>query len=451
MELSPEWGQAGWSNPAIFHPSGGVLTLGGMAGAQFGAFHSGPAYGDVVAPDGTLNPASFLAQMDSVEHVGMRMEVPVLGFLIRDERRFEIRYRSRLVVDQDFGYDRDLLSVGWLGNGHPNLIGRPLSFSGMGLDAQAYLDHGLSVGAMAKEDKLWLGWGIHILNGVAAVQTEEFDVTWTTDALDYSWTVDGAATLNTAGLDLDSTGIAISPEVSGGGALPPTLGSGVAFDFGFLWRLNPKVELEGSVEGRGGIRWLESVSQRKVDPASFVLQGLDVIGMASEAEAQTFPDSLQSLIETWAEDMVDSLAETFESDAISGLPAAFDTRVRETWRLGCRFRPVDPLELHAMAYRQFRFGRQWDGLVFGVVYRLRKNWTTHAQGQYVLGRWSWGGGMSFRGGPVRLSFSTRNLGGVFQPLNAGQWSGQVGLAVEFGYSKDKKKKGGAGTGQGMWH
>ena len=64
----------------------------------------------------------------------------------------------------------------------------------LGLDAQAYLDHGLSVGAMAKEDKLWLGWGIHILNGVAALQTEEFDVTWTTDALDYSWTVEGAAT-----------------------------------------------------------------------------------------------------------------------------------------------------------------------------------------------------------------------------------------------------------------
>ena len=29
VELSPEWGQAGWSNPAILHPSRTVFTLGG--------------------------------------------------------------------------------------------------------------------------------------------------------------------------------------------------------------------------------------------------------------------------------------------------------------------------------------------------------------------------------------------------------------------------------------
>ena len=136
--------------------------------------------------------------------------------------------------------------MGWLGNGHPDLIGRPLSFSGMGVDAQAYLDHGLSVGAMAKENKLWLGWGIHILNGVGALHTESFDVTWLTDSLDYSWTLDGEATVNAAGLDFDSLAAGSVARPSGcGGVVPPTLGSGVAFDFGFLWRLSPKFELEG--------------------------------------------------------------------------------------------------------------------------------------------------------------------------------------------------------------
>ena len=71
---------------------------------------------------------AFLGQMDTVESIGTRTEVPLLGLSMRDENRFEIRYRSRLVVDQDFRYDRDLLTVGWMGNGHPDLIGRPLSF-----------------------------------------------------------------------------------------------------------------------------------------------------------------------------------------------------------------------------------------------------------------------------------------------------------------------------------
>lgn len=454
VELSPEWGQAGWSNPAILHPSRTVFTFGGFAGAQVDAVHSGPAYLDFGNLDGELNPMAFLGQMDTVESIGTRTEVPLLGLSMRDENRFEIRYRSRLVVDQDFRYDRDLLTVGWMGNGHPDLIGRPLSFSGMGVDAQAYLDHGLSVGAMAKEDKLWLGWGIHILNGVTALQTERFDATWTTDTLDYSWTLDGAATVNAAGVDFDSLAAGVSPEIPGGGGIPPALGSGVAFDFGFLWRLNPQFELEGSMEGRGSIRWMESVSRRQVDPSTFVLQGLDVIGVVSEAENQTFPDSLESMLETWAEDMVDSLAQTFDSESTEGLPAAFDTRVRETWRLGFRFRPVQSLEIQALAYRQFQYDRQVDGFVFGLVHRIRKNIATQVQGQYLHGRWSWGAGLSLRGGPLRIAFSARNVAGILYPLDAGHWSGQFGAAFEFGYAKDKKKKkkkGDLGTGKGMWH
>ena len=454
VELSPEWGQAGWSNPAILHPSGAVFTAGGLAGAQVDAVHSGPAYLDFGTLEGDINPMAFLGQMDTVESIGTRTEVPLIGLSMRDKNRFEIRYRSRLVVDQDFRYDRDLLSVGWMGNGHPDLIGRPLSFSGMGVDAQAYLDHGLSVGAMAKEDKLWLGWGIHILNGVSALQTERFDATWMTDTLDYSWTLEGAATLNVAGFDFDSLAAGASPELPGGGGVPPTLGSGVAFDVGFLWRLNPKFELEGSVEGRGSIRWLESVSSRQVDPASFVLQGLDVIGVVSEAESQTFPDSIESMLETWAQDMVDSLAQTFDSEPYDGVVAAFDTRVRETWRLGFRFRPVQSLEIQALAYRQHQYDRHLDGFIFGVVHRIRKNVATQLQGQYLHGRWSWGGGLSLRSGPVRIAFSARNVAGILNPLKAGHWSGQVGASFEFGYAKDKKKKkkkGDLGTGKGMWH
>lgn len=454
VELSPEWGQAGWSNPAVFHPSGGFLVIGGLAGLQVDAVHSGPAYLDFGNLEGELNPMAFLSQMDTVEYVGTRTEVPLFGFGLRDENRFEIRYRSRLVVDQDFRYDRDLLSVGWMGNGHPDLIGRPLSFSGMGMDAQAYFDHGLSVGAMAKEDKLWLGWGIHILNGVTALQTERFDATWTTDTLDYSWTLDGAATVNAAGLDFDALAEGASPTVPGDGGIPPTLGSGVAFDFGFLWRLNPQLELEGSMEGRGSIRWLESVSRRQIDPATFVLQGLDVVEVVSEADSQTFPDSIESMLETWAEDMVDSLAQAFDPEPTDGLPAAFDTRVRETWRLGFRFRPVESLEFQALAYRQFQYGRTLDGFIFGLVHRIRNNVATQVQGQYLHGRWSWGAGLSMRGGPLRLALSARNVAGILYPMQAGHWSGQVGVAFEFGYAKDKKKtkkKGDLGSGKGMWH
>ena len=62
------------------------------------------------------------------------------------------------------------------------------------------------------------------------------------------------------------------------GAYPIPSELGVAFDFGFLWRLGSWVELDGAVEGRGGMRWLESLSSKRVDPANFVLQGIDLVG-----------------------------------------------------------------------------------------------------------------------------------------------------------------------------
>ena len=451
-ELLPEWGQAGWSNPAILHPSGGHLLIGGFSGGQFELDHTGPTYSDFISTEGAIDPVAFLSSMDPRASIGFRSEVPVISVGFRDEQRFEFRLRSRVVAEQVFDYDRDLFDLAWRGNGHPDNIGRPISLADMGVNSQVYFDHGVSVGAMAKEDKLWLGWGIHLLNGVAAFQTETFDLEWTTDTLDYSWDVTGAATFNAAGVSLDSLLEQGEIEVPGNGGIPNTLGAGVAFDFGFLWRLGPKVELDGSVEGRGGMRWLKSVSSKSVDPANFVLQGIDLVGELDGVGLNS-PDSLSEAFEDWQEAMVDSLTDTFSVQSDPELAGAFDTRIRETWRLGMRFKPSQSVEISVMAYRQFRFGRSVEGGLFGVTYRLRGLLTAHVQGQYHSNRWMWGSGLSLRGGPVRLSVSARNVPGLLLPLDAGHWQGQVGLSFDMGYAQKKKKrrKNDLGTGKGMWH
>ena len=143
--------------------------------------------------------------MDPVEYGGLLHDGALVRVWHLDENRFEfliaLSIRGGTAIDR---YDRDLIELGWRGNGHPDIIGRPMSFSGMGVNAQTYLGPRFERGAMAKEDKLWLGWGIHILNGVGPVQTGHFDATWMTDTLDYSWTLDGAATFNRLESDLDS-------------------------------------------------------------------------------------------------------------------------------------------------------------------------------------------------------------------------------------------------------
>lgn len=452
VELLPEWGQAGWSNPAILHPSGSHILIGGLSGFQFEVDHSGPAYSDFINADGFVDPDALLSRMDPSESIGFRTEVPLISLGFRDEQRLEFRFRSRVVAEQQFDYDRDLFDLAWRGNGHPDNIGRPISISDMGLNAQAYLDHGLSVGAMAKEDRLWLGWGIHLLNGVSAFRTEAFDVVWTTDSLDYSWDVQGSAAFVAAGLDLDSLLEGGEIEVPGNGGIPQTLGAGVAFDYGFLWKLSPKLELEGSVEGRGGMRWLESLSKKELDPSGFVLEGVDVVGEWDNADS-TLLDSLDVWIEDWTEGLVDSLSAAFPVNTVPGIAAAFDSRVRETWRLGFRIRPSKSFEVSVMAFRQFRFGRSTDGGLVGLTYRLRNNIAAHVQGQYDGARWLWGSGLSLRGGPFRLSMSARNVPGYIRPLDAGHWQGQFGISLDFGYGQDRKKrrKNDLGTGKGMWH
>ena len=107
-----------------------------------------------------------------------------------------------------------------------------------------------------------------------------------------------------------------------------------------------------------------------------------------------------------------------------------------------------------MAYRQFRFSRPSSGFVFGGVCRFRGNMAVHAQGQYTANRWSWGGGVSLRGGPIRLAISAQNVMGVLLPLDAGHLHGQVSMGFELGYRQEKnqrRKRGDLGTGKGMWH
>ena len=231
------------------------------------------------------------------------------------------------------------MELAWRGNGHPDVIGRPITLNGMGMNVQGYFDHGLSVGAMAQEDKLWLGWGIHILNGVGAFHTESFNATWTTDSIDYSWTLEGEADFQAAGIGLDSLLSGGNADLPGsGGGLPPTLGAGVAFDFGLVYQPNEQFTVEAAMEGRGSIRWLQSTSRAKVDPGVFVLQGLDVVNWLGETDSLT-TDSLGGMLEAWGEDMVDSLAGTFEVQTGPEVVEAFNTPIQETWRLGFRYSP----------------------------------------------------------------------------------------------------------------
>jgi len=455
VELSPEWGQAAWSNPAILHPSGSQIWLGGLSGGQVSVTHSGPALLDFSTLGGAVNPELLIANMDPTEAVDVRSEIPLFGLAFRDEKRFELRLRSRFVADQQFSYDRDLVELAWRGNGHPDVIGRPITLGGMGAHVHGYFDHGLSVGAMAKEEKLWLGWGIHILNGVGAFDTESFDATWTTDSVDYSWTLEGQADFQAAGVDLDSLLSGGAMELPGsGGGLPPTIGSGVAFDFGLVYKPNEQFTVEASMEGRGSIRWLKSTSRAKVDPGVFVLQGLDVVNWLGDSDLSVSSDSLESLLEAWGEEMVDSLSGTFDVQTGPEVIEAFNTPVQETWRLGFRYLPRPSLEFHVMAYRQFRFDRSRDGVSVGFVHRLRGNVATQLQAQLVDGRWSWGAGLSLRGGPIRMAMSAQNVPGLLFPLESGHWQGQFGIGIELGYRQDKKKskrKDPLGTGKGMWH
>ena len=357
-----------------------------------------------------------------------------------------------MVAEQQLTYDRDLFDLGWRGNGHPDNIGRPIDLDGFGMDAQAYLDYGLSVGAMAKEDKLWLGWGIHMLNGIGAFQTERFGVSWMTDTLDYSWDIQGEAAFNAAGINLDSLlqgGDALGDLGSG---LPQTLGSGVAFDYGFLWRVSPKVDLEGAIEGRGGMRWLESVSRKEVPAGAFVLEGLDLVQEWQSMDSLPL-DSLPAVLEDWAMSLGDSLEQAFPAVDTPGLAAAFDSRVRETWRLGMRVRPTEFVEVSAVVYRQYRFGESMDGGLLGVTYRPIGNIAVNGQCQYHSNRWLFGGGVSLRGGPVRLSVSARHIPGLMYPLEAGHWQAQFGLSFEGGYGqkRTKRRKNDLGSGKGMWH
>lgn len=438
-EFHAEWTQAAWSNPAFMHQRVANVGFPGLSGVDVFGFHTGPAFLDFGSTDGVIRPSEMLAAMDESESFLVGASAPIVSLRYRDNCKFAFRFRGQWVGMQHLRYDRNLFELAWKGNGHEDLLGQPVSLSGMGLDALSYLDWGLSAG-MKLQDRLWVGLGVHRYQGIHAIETTSFDVQWTTDPSDLSWSMEGGASIRSAGLAADTVlGTAtFLPELNGG--LPARAGGGWGMDLGFLWEVDTRWKLEGAVNGLGSIRWREEVYRRDMLADDVVLEGLDLVGHWASGEQSPSLDSIGTWVDAWRADIADTL------DAAQGVPVRYDdklaTRTPETWRLGAHSYLNANTDLHIMVYRQVRLGLAGNGVALGLSRKMLNGaMTTHVQAQVFRGLPSLGVGVSLNGGPFRVNFSSQNILGLLQPLAVQQWHGQVGLIFEWDDTDRREEKG----------
>ena len=427
-ELSPA---SSWGNPARLPAASGYLVLPGLGGLTASAFHTGPRHGQVVNDTGRVDVEALLAGLDPLEHVVTNVQIPLLGFGFRSGPRWAFRYSSSAHVEQRTSYPRDLLTLAWRGNAHPDLIGTRISLDGLGVYAQTYLDHGLSASVELPKHNIRLGLGAHYLMGLGAVNTLTSRAGWTTDPLDYAWTFDGALDVRMAGAPvdlstLDSMGLDAFGEPN---PMEGPIASGASFDLGLVWDVAPEWQVEAAATGLGSIRWDNHATAIRLDPQSFRFDGIDLLEALSDS-SETGTSAPEAMLDS----LGDAWAPTWAGDA------TFTSSPRRRLYASARYAPDERLSATAFLARNTSWGVHFYSAGLGAEYRFGNVLSLHVLGQWFdTEQWLIGGGLSLRAGPVRWSLSTSNALPALALYDHNTMQVTTQMNFEFGWKKQGKK------------
>jgi hypothetical protein len=434
---------SGWVNPARLPNANGYLVMPGLGGLSISAFHTGPRHGAVVSDEGLINIDGLLDGLDPLEHVVTDVVVPILGFGFRAGPRWAFHYSSSARVEQRTSYPRDLLTLAWRGNAHPDLIGTRISLDGLGIYAQAYVDHALSASVELPKHNVRIGMGAHYLMGLGAVNTLTSRVGWETDPLDYAWTFDGALDVRAAGIPvdlntLDSIGL---DAFSSPAPMETPIASGASIDLGLIWNPAPEWQIEAAATGLGSIRWDNLATAVRLDPQSFRFDGIDLL------EALSAENDSAGTGSSATEEMLDSLANSWTPDW--GGDATFTSSPMRRLYVSARYAPVERFAATVFLARKTAWDAHFYSAGIGAEYRFGNVLSLHVLGQsFDAEQWLLGGGFSLRAGPVRWSLSTSNALPLLAYYDHNTLNFSTSVNFEFGWRKqgdDSRKKNGSGS------
>jgi len=265
--------QSALTNPALHNDSSKVVIgLPGLSGISFG-FNSDFAIHDLIHKGtGMLKDSdvwdieNFHGKLKSTNSVELNTSIPLLFLGFRNKKSFFSLGITEKVVAQ-VTFDKSLVT--FIKDGNAPYIGQNFDLGKIGINTFGYREYAFGYSNEFLKDKLTIGVKAKFLSGEAAFHTERMNMKVETAAdqsylnLSTDMDINISAPVTVKYDENDYFDGMNGDNFKAGDYLNQKGNSGMAFDFGAVYKLTPKITLSGSIIDLGKISFKKNLISMK--------------------------------------------------------------------------------------------------------------------------------------------------------------------------------------------
>ena len=317
MHALPQLFQSSYVNPA--YDSGNRIHLGLPFMSSISVHHQNTLFNPsrlFNSQEGrtVLDTDYYLKNIKKENYIGLDLAADLLSFgLPLKDHYFSLAIRER--VSAQITLPGDMLRFPFTGNATFDETGNTLDFSGLGIDLNRYTEYGL--GWQYTTKSAWhLGARVKYLSGKENITTKTSNITWTTDAETYAWSVQGQLEVQTSGVSylldsLDGNGVLENGNftrfVFGG------QNSGYGLDLGIGKDFTDRLSAYVSLVDFGRVQWKKGNKNFNASGSEFSFVGIELTESMLGADS-AFTDSLDTAID----DLLNSLESSVNTEENEG-------------------------------------------------------------------------------------------------------------------------------------
>jgi len=396
-----------------------LYILPAVSSFDISAGHTGFTYNDAVQGK-TVNFSSVIDGLKKKNHLLFENRISMFALGLKAGKT-QFRIGMDVATDMRFSYPGELIELLWKGNGHPDVIGRNLDMSGLGLNFISYYDYFIGLSRTMMDDKLAVGANLHYMQGLETIYTKTSEFYFYTDPNDYALTASGAFDLKTS-LYSDTTDIPDDRYFP----FSNSDNTGMSFDFGATYKFSDRLDLQASALNIGSINWTTQAKSFVLDGVSITYDGLELDDIYDQSDS----------VETSLENVADSIADLFELDERAG---SFKTPSNARYILSADY------ALGAKNHVQFTYAhmRSFNQGFNTVVGMFRRDFSPLFSVQGGLQFFNFRHllvpiAFQFNPGPVQLAVGTGNVVSAFGYKNMKFLSGHFSLSLRFGKQRSPR-------------
>ncbi len=357
-------------------------------------------------------------------------------FGIRSKKAY-FTYTTSIVLEGNLNTPKDLFGLAYFGNGA--FIGKEANIDFSNTNFTSYLKNEITYGRQITNE-LSVGVNLGLINGIANIQAGNTYLRLQTDTgvssiYQIRATVEANAQASLMGIDLSQIGDSayrenINKSVNTQlGKVSISSNQGFSFGTGFVYRINEKLRVSGSIQNLGKITWDVLPTEHKLFKGEWIFKGLDT--------GQT-----NNLNNDIAKQYRDTLNLKFQGS--SKTISNYTTYLKPRYTLGLEFFPLKRTNIQLVG--GYGFGVLGDKAFvsagvhqeIGEILDIR---ATYCKYDFQNSQNRISVGMSLNLGVIQPYFNINNAWGAAEYAHTNNISGTIGLNIYIGTQKDRDNDG----------